>query len=395
MEKNVLQQELERIRSQHEVLDLIDTNFHRNGYRFPPEPIADAMGRYLREHSYDPDPRGGVAAREAISAYYAAAGARVPADRLILTASSSESYNLLFNNFTAPGDNILLPRPTYPLFDYLAGFNRLEVRYYDLDPHREFRIDPGSVAQAIDSRTRFLVVISPNNPTGRVADAREITAVVDLAAERGLMLICDEVFSEFLYDGTRLARPTQPVPTRSRAPLVFTLNGISKMFALPDLKLSWVAVTGETQAAGDALERLEIANDMFLNCNSFSQFLLPDLFLLGDDFRRRMIAQIDRGRRALIEKFGALPGFRLTPPTGGIHATVELVGLPEEWDDERFAVELLRSRHVYLHPGYFYGIEEGNYVVVSFLREYESFVRGLDAVASFAGGLPVRAGDPS
>jgi len=385
MEKNLLQHELERIRSEREVLDLIDTNFHRNGFRFPREPIADAMDRYLRGHSYDPDPRGSAAAREAISAYYAGQGARVSPDRLILTASSSESYNLLFNNFTAPGDNILLPRPTYPLFEYLAGFNHLEVRYYDLDPGRDFRIDVESVVKAIDSKTRFLVVISPNNPTGRVAVEEEISALVDVAADGGLMIICDEVFSEFLYDGTQLVRPMQAAEGHPRAPLIFTLNGISKMFALPDLKLSWIAATGDAPAAGEALERLEVANDMFLNCNSFTQFLLPSLFETGTDFRRSMIARIDTNRRLLIERFAALPGVRLTPPNGGIHATVELSVLPDGWDDERFAVELLRRAAVYLHPGYLYGIESGAFVVLSFLREHESFVAGLDACAAAVG----------
>ncbi len=382
MEINLLQQELERIRRGHEVTDLIDTNFHRNGYRFPAEPIGEAMARYLRSRSYDPDPRGDPEARRAISGYYARAGVTVSPEKILLTASSSESYNLLFNNLAAPGDNILLPRPTYPLFEYLAGFNHLEVRYYDLDPSNDFEIDVNSILQEIDSQTRFLVLISPNNPTGRVAGAEEIEAVIDIAAARGVAVICDEVFSDFLYEGVPLVRPAKISDDRNNAPLVFTLNGISKMFASPDLKLSWIAVSGPPSAASAAVETLEVANDMFLNCNSFSQFLLPALFDSGDEFRNKMVTGIDRGRRALLERITP-PLFRVSTPNGGIHATVELTGLPGGYDDERFAVELLQNRHVYVHPGYLYGIEKGSFIVVSFLREYRSLLRGLDGVSGF------------
>ncbi|HUX14682.1 MAG TPA: pyridoxal phosphate-dependent aminotransferase [Spirochaetia bacterium] len=393
MEKNLLQQELERIRRHHEVADLIDTNFHRNGYRFPAEPIGEAMTRYLLSRSYDPDPRGAAEARRSICGYYARAGVAVSPERILLTASSSESYSLLFNNLAAPGDNILLPRPTYPLFEYLAGFSHVEVRYYDLDPSKDFKIDANSMLREIDSRTRFIVLISPNNPTGRIAGPKEIETVIEIAASRGIAVICDEVFSEFLYDGASLTRPMKISSDRKSDLLLFTLNGISKMFASPDLKLSWIVVGGPEREASAAVETLEVANDMFLNCNSFSQFLLPVLFDSGDEFRNHMVTGIDRGRRALLERLTP-PQFRLSTPNGGIHATVELCGLPAGYDDERFAVELLRNRHVYVHPGYLYGIEKGTFIVVSFLREYRSLVPGLDGVASFMQELS-RSASPS
>ncbi|WP_455381600.1 pyridoxal phosphate-dependent aminotransferase [Salinispira pacifica] len=387
MEKNTLQLELERARSQHEVIDLIDTNFHRNGFRFPPGPIEAAMSRYLRERSYDPDPRGSADARRAVGAYYARADSIVGPQQLILTASSSESYNLLFNNFTEPGDNILLPRPTYPLFEYLAGFNHLEARWYDLDPADGFRIDSASLEAAIDHRTRFIVLISPNNPTGRAADSDEVDRVVEIAGRRKVMLICDEVFSEFLYDGTPLVRPMDRAGRDESAPLVFTLNGISKMFALPDLKLSWIAVTGPVTAVEAAVDRLEVANDMFLNCNSFSQYLLPHLFESGADFVRGMVERLDASRRALLAGLSSLPQLRVTPPNGGIHATIGIEGLPAGWDDERVAVELLRREQVYVHPGYLYGIEDSTFIVVSFLHEPDSFARGLTRLCSSIGTI--------
>ena len=382
METNLLQQELERVRSSGEVNDLTDTNFHRNGYQFPAAPIADAMNRYLAERAYDPDPKGATSARESVSSYYHSRGLSVPADNLILTASSSESYNLLFMNFTSPGDNILLPRPTYPLFEYLAGFNHLEVRFYDMNPSNRYQIDLASLEACMDSKTRFVVLISPNNPTGRAADDSEIEGVVRLLARRGIMLIVDEVFSEFLYAGATLVRPAAVAPSCGYRGPIFTLNGISKMFASPDLKLGWIAVSGSGSAMKDAVDTLEIANDMFLNCNSFSQFLLPTLFDSGAAFQRDMVERLDRSRSVLVERVDAIDGARMTEPNGGIHCIIELDGYGR-WDDEQFAIELLRRKHVFVHPGYLYGIDSALCVVVSFLREHSALRAGMDAFADF------------
>jgi len=382
MDTNRLQQQLEQIRSLEPVNDLIDTNFHRNGLCFPSEPILQAMQGYLSGRLYEPDPKGDLGARSAICRYYAQHGVKIAEDRVLLTASSSESYNLLFNNFTSPGDNILLPRPTYPLFEYLADFNHLEVRYYDLDPEREYRIDLESISAALDERTRFFVLISPSNPVGRAASRDELQAALRLVLPHGIMVITDEVFSEFMYDRKPLARPAEIAAQAGLPGLLFTLNGISKMFASPDLKLGWIAVSGEPSAADAAVEKLEIAIDMFLNCNSFSQYLLPVMFRTGSQFQERMIAQLDRNRRALIERLSAVPRIRLTVPDSGIHCIIEVVGMGD-MDDEQFALELLRRKKVYVHPGYLYGIEDRLCVVVSFLRSEEALIAGLDAIAEF------------
>jgi len=384
MDTNRLQQELEQIRMLHPVNDLIDTNFHRNGLRFPSEPIAGAMRDYLANRLYEPDPKGDLRARAAICQYYAQHGVEIPEEHILLTASSSESYNLLFNNFTSPGDNILLPRPTYPLFEYLADFNHLEVRYYDLDPEREYHIDLQSIAAARDERTRFLVLISPSNPVGRAATREELQAALQLVLPQGIMIITDEVFSEFVYERKPLARPAEIAAEAGLPGLLFTLNGISKMFASPDLKLGWIAVSGESGAVDAAVEKLEIAIDMFLNCNSFSQFLLPVMFRTGSQFQERMIAQLDRNRKELIERLSSVPRIRLTVPDSGIHCIIEIVGMGD-MDDEQFALELLRRKKVYVHPGYLYGIEDRLCVVVSFLRSEEALIEGLDAIAELIG----------
>ena len=407
MEKNRLQQELETLRTRGaDVIDLVDTNFHRNGYRLPDELLLPLVEEYVRRRMYAPDPKGNMATRESISAYYAAHGVAVSPDDILLTASSSESYNLLFNNLASPGDNILLPSPTYPLFEFLAEFNRLEVRFYRTD--RDYRIDLSSLAAGIDARTRFVVVISPNNPTGQVASREEIEGMAALCARSGAAIISDEVFSEFLYPPYGLAKgaPASVPPFALPRPAalagslpVYTLNGISKMFASPDLKLGWIAVSGERKRIAEPVERLEVANDIFLNCSSLAQFILPALFATAGDFTRGMVADLARKRDLLVAGVNGRAGVRaarregedgearsspqesavsLLPPRGGIHCPVH-VTLPRG-DDEEFALGLLRERLVYLHPGYFYGFEEsaGSFqVVLSFLLREDLLIEGL------------------
>jgi alanine-synthesizing transaminase len=378
MEKNRLQVELEARRAAGPVIDLIDTSFHANGYLFPAGPLAAWLGEYAASRGYSPHPRGSPEARAGIAAYYAAAGTRVGPDDIVITASASESYHLLFNTLAQAGDNVLLPRPGYPLFDYLASASRLETRSYRLDPDRAWAVDLDSVAAAVDGRTRFLVLISPNNPTGRVASEAEVEGLLAVCARRGVPLISDEVFSEFLYDGADLARPA----AAGRDVLVFTLNGVSKMFASPDLKLGWIAVTGPRARVSEVLDELETVNDVYLSCSSPAQFLLPRLFAHGAAFQREMVARVDAGRRLMLDALASLPGVRVVRPNGGIHAVVELTR-PGAPDDEELCVRLLREQAVYVHPGYFYDIEDRVALIVSFLKERSQLEDGLARLARF------------
>lgn len=410
MERNRLQVELERMRGSAgvEVIDLSDTSFHANGLRFPDFELRGLFEDYLRNRSYRPEPKGALPAREAVSEYYSRNGVSVSPGQIIITASTSEAYGLLFSSLADAGDNVVLPKPTYPLFEYLAEYSRLEARYYEMRFEDSFKIDPDSVRRKIDGNTRFVVLISPNNPTGQIADTDEVKALLDICETTGTMLISDEVFSEMSYPGFgRLSGQPVPRPAglRSTVP-VFTLNGISKMFASPDLKLGWIAVSGDPIAIAEPLERLEVANDTFLSCTSLTQHILPGLFAKGAGLMTEMNGTLLGNRDQLLSSLGVAlsvnsgapagplvgtTGLRIVAPTGGIHAVIGVPRGPRaKWhDDEDFAVALLKSTGVYLHPGYFYGIEESEdelYVVVSFLKRRALLEEGVARLVSFVSG---------
>lgn len=394
METNRLHGALERRRREKpdSIIDLIDTNFHRNGFRFPEAILSRLFSEYLAHREYAPDPKGDLRAREAIASYYRKEGASIDPGNIFLTASTSESYSLLFTSLAAAGDNVLLPRPTYPLFEYLAEYARLEAKFYDMPADRGYAVDLDSVAAQIDERTRFLVVISPNNPTGQIVSEGALRSILDLCERTGTSIIFDEVFSEFRYDGPPVAAGGKlPRPAALDAGVaVFTLNGISKMFACPDLKLAWIALSGPPDRVNEPLEVLEVANDTFLNCSSLSQSILPGLFLAGADFTRGMVDEVAGNRELLLRSLSELPGsVTLKPPSGGIHCILEIANEERRWeDDEELAVDLLERTGVYLHPGYFYGLDPGArsrriFAVVSFLKRRSALTEGLARLASF------------
>ena len=400
---------LSKYEKEKDFIDLIDTNFTRNGFVFPPGILERESIKYFKNRNYQPDPKGLLTARQAISEYYSRNSTDIGPENILITASTSESYNLIFNTFTKPGDEVLLPRPGYPLFEYLAKFNRLGVRYYDLAQieskgEPKWQIDLESVKAGLNSRTKFIVVISPNNPTGAVFSKEELVAaakagsstVAEAGKGAGAMVISDEVFSEFLYDGHTLPR----IANVKDGPIVFTLNGISKTFALPDLKLGWIGVSGTKlveKEVDKVVDRLETANDVFLNANYLSQSLLPVLFEEGAVFTGEMVAKIKQNRDLVAEKLveantkAGKALFRFAVPEGGIHMWINIRG--EKKAEEEFVLGLIEKQHVSVHPGYFYDCpaEKGVNIVVSLLPEKEKkLIEGFSRIISAILSDPLR-----
>ncbi|MEI6046858.1 MAG: pyridoxal phosphate-dependent aminotransferase, partial [Chloroflexota bacterium] len=343
---NLIEEARRKLSASGGYLDLTSSNPTQQGLLFPPAILENAAKGYWRDRRYQPDPRGAISAREAIAHYYAGRTPRLEVDlaHLFITASTSEAYSLLFALLTEPGDNLLAPEVTYPLFEYLAAIHHLELRPYRLDEDQHWQLDPESLVAQTDERTKGVLLISPHNPTGMIVQERQ-----EILTRLNLPIICDEVFAEFTY----LAPTTPPLGVLHPELPVFHLNGISKLFALPDLKLGWIALSGPATRYSD---RLELLNDTFLGCNSLVQWMLPKLFEQGGDFVKEMNQYVRQNLDLALECLSHSPTLEVQPPDGGYYLFPKVRG----WkDEEALVLYLLEEAKVLVHPGYFYGYEQG------------------------------------
>jgi len=346
------------------LIDLTAGNLTHCGFHFPPEPLAQASAAYFAERSYEPDPRGMAAARRAISSYYArrTPPLEIPPEAVFITASTSEAYRLLFSLLCDPGDNLLAPDVTYPLFDLFAEDRAVELRSYALLERLGWEMDEGAAA-ARDGRTRAMLIVSPPNPTGRIQ-----RSVLGPVAASGLPLIVDEVFAEFVHDGGACPPlgalyPHQPV---------FHLNGISKMFGLPDIKIGWIALNA---AACEAFaDRLELLNDAYLSASCLSQSLVPAIFRCGAGFSRTLIEAVRANVVLAAERLAASGRFALERPQGGSFVFARYAG---EIDEDELVLRLIDAG-VLVHPGYFYGCTHGPHIMVSCAMERAALEAGLE-----------------
>lgn len=328
---------------------------------------------YFLRQEYRPHPKGLPQARQAIADYYAAAGAAVDPENIVLTSGTSESFLYLFHLLGRQGGNFLTPAPAYPLFDSIAELAKVELRHYPLSEDQAWCLDLAALEARCDRETRGVFLISPHNPTGAVASAEEIRGLVELCDRKDLALICDEVFAEFYFGEGKFPRPS--VLTRPR--LLFTLNGLSKMFALPGLKLSWIAVSGESEKVVAAVDQLETQADTFLSCHTPIQKALPALFQEGAAFLADYRREVRRRRDLALQILGSSDKIRVMPPAGGFYLTAEILP-PFPLEEEDFVLRLMEEEGVFVHPGYFYDYERGIHFILSFLTEPEVLTRGLE-----------------
>jgi hypothetical protein len=381
----------ERRREGRPILDLTNTNPTRAGLPDPPRDVIDALAdpRALR---YDPDPRGIAPAREAVAAYLSArAGAAVPPERVFLTASTSEAYAHLFRLLCDPGDEVVAPRPSYPLIEPLARVEGVRVVTYRLTYDGRWGLDLDSLEGAVGPRTRAVVVVQPNNPTGSCLDPGEIARVEALCAASGLALIADEVFGDFPWP-PRIA-PLPGLWGGRRMP-TFVLGGVSKACGLPQMKAGWIAADGPDAALTSLLPALDWILDLFLSVGAPVMWALPRLLDSRGSFqsalRDRLRSNLDVLRAAAARAPGAL---ELWNAEGGWSAVVRLhpAGVPSAGlhpagpgpdVGEDLAEWALRRHDVHLHPGHFYELGRDDLVVVSLLTEPD---RLREALARLAG----------
>lgn len=371
------------------VIDLTVSNPTLCGFDYPAERILAALST-PESLTYRPDPRGLPSARDAVAAYYRSRGLEVDPAHIFLTASTSESYSLLFRLLCNPEDSVVVPAPSYPLFEYLAEINDAHVAHYLLrhDANRWW-IDPDSLAGAAGRSARAILVVDPHNPTGMSPGEEDRRALAAAAAPRGAALIVDEVFCEYRFDrpgGTPGPSGTPGpagTPWHSDIGLTFLLNGLSKMAGLPQVKLGWIVVLGGKDPVAEASSRLEILNDIYLSAGTPAQAGLAELLEAGGSVRRQIRERIGANFAALREGLDGIAGCRVLPCSGGWNVVVRL---PAGREDEEFSEGLLDEAGVYCHPGYFFDFGEENVIVVSLLPPPTEFTAGLRAIGEYLRG---------
>jgi aspartate/methionine/tyrosine aminotransferase len=351
------------------LLDLTDTNPTAVGLAYPDgllAGLADSRGA-----AYRPDPLGLPDAREAVCRHI---GEGATADRVVLTASTSEAYAMLFKLLCDPGDEVLVPKPGYPLFDLLTGLEAIRAMSYRLDRHGGWNIDRRSVESVLTPRSRAIVIVSPNNPTGSTLHDADREWLVALAAEHHMAIIADEVFAGYLF---RKRLPWSSLASESRT-LVFTLGGLSKSAGLPQVKLGWIQVSGPEARVPEAMARLEIIADTYLSVSTPVQVGAARLIEAGLAIREQIFSRITRNLDALRQRVAASPQLTLLEPEGGWSAVVRV---PAVVPEDALVLRLLREEGVLVHPGYFFDFDEEAFLVLSLLPEASVFDRGISAIA--------------
>ena len=349
------------------LIDLTASNPTRAGFEYPPDILASLSRPAAR--SYEPDPRGLPEARAAVVDDYARRGIRVAMDRIVLTASTSEAYSVLFKLLCAPDDAVLVPAPSYPLFDHLTRLDAVQSIAYRLEYHGRWAVDESSIDDGWTDRVRAALAVSPNNPTGSILSDAELTWIDARCAERDAALIVDEVFADYALIAP-VASALQPKnPARA---LTFRLGGLSKSGGLPQVKLGWIAVDGPDAVVDAALDRLDLICDTYLSVSTPVQVAAPELIARGAGVRSQILERV-RGNYATLRNLaGADSAVEVLQAEAGWSAVLRI---PATRPEEELALELL-ARGVIVYPGFFFDFPAEAFVVVSLLPEPDVFAEG-------------------
>jgi alanine-synthesizing transaminase len=352
------------------IADLTASNPTRCGFTYPAELLAPLTDP--RALDYDPQPRGSVRAREAVCAYYATHGATVDPAQIVLTTSTSEAYSYLFRLLCDPGAEVLAPQPGYPLFDFLADLNDIRLKALPLVYHEGWQIDFEGLRRAITPDTRAIVLVHPNNPTGHFTKSWEIAELARLCRTFDLSLIVDEVFLDYGMSGPvwTFVRGVEGTP-------VYVVSGLSKIAGMPQMKAAWIVVTGPEKA--QALERLEVIADTFLSMNTPVQCALPAWLEGRAAIQTQIRARVAVNLAELDRQIARATAVQRLAVEGGWYAVLRIPALAP---DEQTVLALL-NEGVWVHPGYFFGMPNSGWLVVSLLAEQKEFRDGVSNMTDY------------
>lgn len=377
------------------LVDLTASNPTRVGLEYDSEAILAAL-RSERALDYDPQAKGLLSARQAVARYYcerrsrayrdvasniSRAGIEVDPERIVLTTSTSEGYSYVFRLLCNAGDQVLVPKPSYPLFEFLADLQDVKLVPYPLIYDHGWQMDFHSMEEAVTARTRGVVVVHPNNPTGSYVHDSELGPLNEFCLAHGLAVIVDEVFLDYALTDEISAAPSF---VGNQDVLTFTLSGISKISALPQMKVAWVITSGPVDKVADAMARLEVIADTYLSMNAPVQSAVPVMLEERESIQRQLIGRVKSNLADLDRQLASQKSCQRLSVEGGWYAVLRV---PVTRSDEELAIEIVREKSVLVHPGHFYDFESDGYLVLSLIPAEEEFKEGVQRLLEKFGSI--------
>ncbi|MBI3240665.1 MAG: pyridoxal phosphate-dependent aminotransferase [Chloroflexi bacterium] len=361
-----------------EVLDLAESNPTRAGFDYAAADILSALTQ-PQAMLYEPTPRGLPVARLAITNYYLQRNKTIHPDSLFLTASTSEAYGHLFKLLADPGDEVLVPKPSYPLLDFLTALDSVRPIQYPTTYNSKlgWRIDTETLPDLITDKTKAIVVVSPNNPTGSYLKTNELAQLNALCAKNNLALIVDEVFSDYRYQS---AADQVETAVGNEGALTFVLSGLSKIIGLPQVKLGWIQVSGPASLVAETQSRLEFIADTYLSVATPVQHAAERLLAQRQAMQKQIIARLDDNHRFLEAQCAKLPNCRPLLREGGWYAVLEIDDDGAQVSDDERVQQLLEQDNIFVHPGYFYDFDQDGILVLSLLTPPAIFQAGVSKI---------------
>jgi alanine-synthesizing transaminase len=371
---NRLSRELARHRAAGKpLLDLTVSNPTECGFKQDEQAILRALASPAAL-SYEPDPKGMRSAREAIATYYAARECSVAVEDVILTTSTSEAYSFVFRTLCNPGDEFLVPEPSYPLFSFLADIQDVKLTRYPLLYDHGWQIDFHALERAITPRTRGVIVVHPNNPTGHFCSAGDLARLNQICVARAMSIIADEVFLDFALDSKK------PISFAANSgALTFTMSGLSKISGLPQMKSAWLITSGPAELKSQALARLEMIADTYLSMNAPVQLATAAFLKLRHGFKDQLMARVRKNLVELDKQLAGRKSCSRLQLEGGWYAVLRV---PATRSDEDLAIQLLVTKGVSLHPGHFYDFPADGYLILSLITPEKDFAEGVRRLLS-------------
>ncbi len=356
------------------LLDLTVSNPTECGFEYDGSAILSALSN-AAALSYEPNPRGLESARRAVADYYADRKENVSVEDIFLTTSTSEAYSYVFRTLCDPGDEVLIPSPSYPLFDFLADIQDVRLVRYPLLYDHGWQIDFHALEQAITPRTRGVIVVHPNNPTGNFVKSGEIAKLNSICSTREMAIIADEVFLDFALGENRPASFAA-----NRGAPTFTLSGLSKISGLPQMKAAWLIASGPQQWKSEALVRLEVIADTYLSMNTPVQLAIPRFLEERHGFQKQVMSRVRRNLAELDRQLVGQKAVTRLKVEGGWCAVLRI---PGTHSDEDLALTMVNEKGIYVHPGHFYDFSSGRFLIVSVLTPELQITQGVSGILAF------------